>query len=109
MEKTQTIEDFYRTKLNWMPDNLKKEIGHFNIFRLDDFVGPCAKPIPYSRKDYFKVSLIVGRNKYHYADKTIEVEKNALFFANPQVPYNWEPLDGKQSGFFLYFYRSLFP
>lgn len=108
MEKATTIEDFYRSKLNWMPDNLKKEIGHFNVFRLDDFVGPCAKPIPYSRKDYFKISLIVGRNKYHYADKTIEIEKNALLFANPQVPYNWEPLDSKQSGFFCIFTEAFF-
>lgn len=108
MEKAQTIEDFYRTKLNWMPDNLKKGIGHFNVFRLDDFVGPCAKPVPYNRKDYFKISLIIGRNKYHYADKTIEIERNALLFANPQVPYNWEPLDNEQSGFFCIFTEAFF-
>lgn len=109
MDKTQTIEDFYRSKLNWMPDNLKREIGHFNVFRLDDFVGPCAKSMSYSRKDYFKISLIVsGRNKFHYADKTIEIEENALLFANPQVPYNWEPLDNKQSGFFCIFTEAFF-
>ena len=26
-------EDFYRYKIGWMPDDLKKEIGHFNILR----------------------------------------------------------------------------
>lgn len=108
MNKLHTIEDFYSTKLNWMPDNLKKEFGHFNVFRLDDFVGRYAKPIPYSRRDYFKIILIIGRNKYHYADKTIEIEKNALVFANPQVPYNWEPLDNKQSGFFCIFTEAFF-
>jgi len=45
MEKTSAIEDFYRHKLNRMPENLKKEIGHFNVFRLDEFTGACAKPI----------------------------------------------------------------
>lgn len=108
MEKALTIEDFYRTKLNWMPDNLKNEIGHFNVFRLDDFVGSCAKPMPYNRKDYFKISLIIGRNKVHYADKTIEIEKNALLFANPQIPYNYETLDNLQTGFFCIFTRSFF-
>jgi len=108
MEKLHTIEDFYRAKHNWMPDNLKKEIGHFNVFKLDDFIGTCAKPMPYSRKDYFKISLIVGRNKVHYADKTIEIEKNALLFANPQVPYNYEPLDNRQSGFFCIFTEAFF-
>lgn len=108
MEKTQSIEEFYSTKVNWMPDNLKKEIGHFNVFKLDEFVGCSAKPIPYSRKDYFKISLIIGRNKVHYADKSIEIEKHALLFANPQVPYNWEALEDKQSGFFCIFTESFF-
>jgi AraC family transcriptional regulator, transcriptional activator of pobA len=108
MDKTQTIEDFYRFKLGWMPDDLKKEIGHFNVFEIADFVGPRAKPIPYNRKDYYKISLIIGRNVYHYADKSIEIEKNALLFANPQVPYNWEPLDQKQSGFFCIFTEAFF-
>ena len=108
MEKLQSIEEFYQEKLNWMPDNLKKEIGHFNVFKLDDFVGCRAKPIPYSRKDYFKISLIIGKNRVHYADKVIEIEHQSLLFANPKVPYNWEQLDEKQSGFFCVFTEAFF-
>jgi len=44
-----------------VPDNLKKEIGHFNVFRFEDFVGKKAKPVPYSRKDYYKISLLIGK------------------------------------------------
>lgn len=91
-----------------MPHNLKKEIGHFNVFRLDDFTGACAKPIPYSRKDYFKISLIIGKNMVHYADKSIEMNQPALLFANPQIPYNWEPLEEEQSGFFCIFTEAFF-
>jgi AraC family transcriptional activator of pobA len=108
MEKTLSIEGFYEHKLNWMPDNLKKEIGHFNVFRLDDFTGPGARPIPYSRKDYFKISLIIGKNRVHYADKTIDMHRPAILFANPQIPYNWEPLDEEQSGFFCIFTDAFF-
>lgn len=108
MEKLQSIEEFYQDKLNWMPDNLKKEIGHFNVFRLDDFVGCHSKPIPYSRKDYYKISLIIGKNRVHYADKVVETEQQALLFANPKVPYNWEQLDEKQSGFFCIFTEAFF-
>jgi len=108
MEKTQTIEDFYNYKLNWMPENLQKELGHFNVFRLGDFTGPCAKQMPYNRKDYYKISLIVGRNKVHYADKTVEIEKNAILFANPHIPYNWEPIDEQQSGYFCIFTEAFF-
>ncbi len=91
-----------------MPDNLKKEIGHFNVFRLDDYAGCGARPIPYSRKDFFKISLIIGKNKVHYADKTVSIDKQVLLFANPLVPYNWEPLEDKQSGYFCIFTEAFF-
>ncbi|WP_419802769.1 helix-turn-helix domain-containing protein [Mucilaginibacter sp.] len=108
MEKPETIEEFYKAKLNKVPDNLKKEIGHFNVFKLDDFVGPRPKPTPYSRKDFFKISLIFGKNKVYYADKVIEIKKQALFFANPQIPYTWEAAGEEQSGFFCVFTPSFF-
>lgn len=108
MDKLESIEDFYRKKLLFMPENLKKEIGHFNVFVLDDFMGCSAKPIPYSRRDYFKISLIIGKNKVHYADKIVEIEKQVLFFANPQVPYNWEQLEEQQTGFFCVFTEAFF-
>lgn len=107
MKITETIEDFYN-KLNWMPETLKKEIGHFNVFRLDDFTGCKARPMPYSRKDYFKVSFIIGRNRAHYADKVVENDGYTLLFANPKIPYRWEPLDQPQSGFFCIFTEAFF-
>lgn len=108
MNQTETIEEFYKTKLNWIPDTIRKEIGHFNVFRLEPFVGAGAKPVPYSRRDYFKISLIKGNNKIHYADKVVEIKKQALLFANPQVPYNWEEMDKIQSGCFCIFTPSFF-
>lgn len=108
MNKTETIKDFYQLKLNWMPDNLGKEMGHFNVFKLEDFVAKYAKTIPYNRKDFFKISLIIGKNRVHYADKTIEIDQQALFFGNPQIPYNWEYLQEEQSGFFCIFTETFF-
>lgn len=108
MNKVETIEEFYQEKLNWIPDNLKKEIGHFNVFKLDEFIGCNAKPAPYSRRDFFKISLIVGRNCVHYADKSLDIEKQALFFANPQIPYSWEQIDEQQTGFFCVFTEAFF-
>jgi AraC-like DNA-binding protein len=106
--KAQSIEDFYRSKLNWMPDNLQKEIGHFNVFRMEEFCGHMAKPLPYNRKDFFKISLIIGKNKVHYADKVVEIEQQALLFANPHIPYNWEALGEEQSGAFCIFTEAFF-
>jgi AraC-like DNA-binding protein len=108
MNKTETLEDFYRAKFDWVPDNLKKEIGHFNVFRPEDYVGANPKPVPYSRKDYYKISLLTGHTEIHYADKTIEIKKQALMFSNPQVPYNWELLGGVQGGYLCVFTPAFF-
>ena len=108
MEQTLSLEDFYKKKLNWMPDNLKKEIGHFNVFKLDEFSGKDAKPIPYNRKAYYKISMIIGQARVNFADKELQIEKRGLLFANPQIPYNWEPLGSSLSGFFCIFTDAFF-
>ena len=108
MNKEQTLEDFYEYRYNWIPDNLKKGIGHFNVFQLDDFLGENSKPLSFNRRIYYKVTLIFGKSRVHYADKVIDIEKQALVFSNPQIPYSWESLGDKQSGFFCVFTESFF-
>jgi AraC family transcriptional regulator, transcriptional activator of pobA len=108
MNKVQTIEEFYKTKLNWMPDNLKKEMGHFNVFRIDECACKRNRPAPYSRKDFYKITLLKGKTLIHYADKTVQSDRYALLFSNPMIPYNWEPQDDDQSGFFCIFTEDFF-
>jgi AraC-like DNA-binding protein len=107
MEPAQSIEDFYREKLNWMPASLKKEMGHFNVFRLDDFQSP-HRPMPYRRIDFFKISLMMGTNRIGYADKSIELDRPALVFSNPLVPYKWDRLSDTLSGYFCVFTEAFF-
>jgi len=108
MDKSESLEEFYKRKFDWMPDNLRKEIGHFNVFRLDPFVGDKAQPVPYKRRDFYKVMLVIGGGKVHYADRIIEVQKQALSFSNPQIPYKWEHTDRVRSGFFCIFNQQFF-
>lgn len=108
MNKIETIEDFYKRKVHWIPDNLRNEIGHFNVFRVEPVIGGNAKPVPYKRRDFFKVTLAVGNNKILYADKILEVEKQALVFSNPQIPYKWEDLEKIERGFFCIFNQQFF-
>ena len=108
MDKIETIEEFYKRKFNWMPDNIKNEIGHFNVFSLEPFVGDKTQPVPYKRRDYYKIMLVIGNSKVHYADKVVEVNKQALSFSNPQIPYKWEHLDNVRSGSFCIFNRHFF-
>ncbi|SIO49622.1 helix-turn-helix domain-containing protein [Chitinophaga niabensis] len=108
MEKIQSLEEFYRAKELRMPANLGRENGHFNVFNSEEFLGHHARQLPYSRKDFYKIALVSGRNRYYYADKTMDVETHGLFFANPQVPYQCEPLSEEQSGLFCIFTEAFF-
>ena len=108
MNKIETIEEFYKKKFNWLPDNIRNEIGHFNVFSLAPFVGNNAQPVPYKRRDYFKIMLVIGNSKVHYADKVVEVHKQALSFSNPHIPYKWEHLDNIRKGFFCIFNQHFF-
>jgi AraC family transcriptional activator of pobA len=88
-----------------LPDGINKEIGHFNLFNVDELIARVReKPfMPYNRRAYYKISLISGRNRAEYADKVIDIEKNALLFATPKVPYHWLPQDMNQGGYFCVF------
>ena len=108
MEAT-SLEEFYKeishNPAALIPEGISKEIGHFNVFKVDELMAKMkAKPfMPYNRRMYYKISLIGGRNKAEYADKIIDIEKNALLFATPKVPYHWLPQDDNQSGYFCIF------
>jgi len=108
MGPTETLEDFYKNKLNWLPENLGQDIGHFNVFRKEDFHKHHKAPLKYSRRDFYKISLFRGRAIYHYADKSIEVDGTSLLFFNPQVPYTIEALTDEGTGYFCIFKESFF-
>ena len=103
MDKIESLQDFYKRKFDWIPENIRNEIGHFNVFRLEPFVGDKAQPVPYKRRDYYKIMLVIGNSKVHYADKVVEVKKQALSFSNPKIPYKWEHLDNIRNGAFCVF------
>lgn len=108
MSKTETLEDFYQHKFNYLPLNLQQDIGHFNVFRLEDCYLPEAKPVTYSRRDFYKISLMRGSGLVHYADKSIEIDGTTLIFFNPQVPYTFENTSEIRSGMFCIFSKSFF-
>jgi len=108
MAKTETLEDFYRHKFNYLPDNVKKEIGHFNVFRMEDALAPGRQPIQYTRRDFYKIALMRGHNLFHYADKTLDISGTNLMFFNPSVPYTYERLSDDSSGYFCIFKEAFF-
>ena len=108
MPQVLKIEEIYRERNEWLPSDLRGELGHFNVFRLDPDIGKGAKPAPYRKRDWYNITLVYGPGKYLYADKIIEVRKHALVFDNPQVPFGWEHRDRITGGFFCVFSPGFF-
>ena len=104
MSKNETLEDFYK-KLN-EPETSRllsrnnNEVGHFNVYSR----AACStRLVPYNRRDYYKISLIIGTGVLNYANKAIRIDKNALIFSNPLIPYSWEATSDRQEGYFCLF------
>lgn len=108
MSQPETITDFYRNKIGHVPAGLQDGVGHFNVFKLEPFIGKSARPVPYSRRDYFKVMLVKGAGNIHYANKVIPVHRQALTFSNPQIPYKWDTTEHIRSGVFCVFNHAFF-
>src|SRR5665648_13013 len=108
MSKIETIEEFYQRKFDWIPDNIRDEIGHFNVFRLEPFVEGKPTNIPYRRRDFYKIMLVKGNSQVNFADGVVEIEKQALSFSNLQIPYKWELLDKIRDGIYCIFNQHFF-
>ncbi len=108
MATVETLEAFYRKKFTWIPESLTQDWGHFNVFKLDPYIGAGAKPVPYRRRDFYKITLVRGQGKIFFADKVIEVKEMAIVFSNPLIPYKWENTESIESGYFCIFNDDFF-
>jgi len=107
MSSLVELQTFYQ-HINQASGPVTNEIGHFNIFRIEDILLPKPQKITYSRRSFYKVSLITGHNKIHYADRCTELLESALVFTNPTIPYFWERISEKQSGYVCIFTEPFF-
>lgn len=108
MEKIEISQEFYGQQFGWVPKLLQNEIGHFNVFRLEPQLIFPNKPTAYRKYDYFKVSVVIGNSAIQYADKRIEIEKQALVFYHPLISYQWDETRPISSGYFFVFTPDFF-
>lgn len=103
MIPNETVAHFYQThpaaKGLKGPDKTTGDEGHFNVFSRVF----CNKYTSYARRDFYKISLILGKGKITYGSQEIEINRNALVFFNRNVPYSWQALSEEQSGYFCLF------
>lgn len=107
MTKPETLEEFYSNRPFLKTSDLLKDPDHFNIISIEkqkQFEGNEA--VSFGRKNYFKICLVSGNSKIHYADKSFEILEHGLLFANPLIPYDWEAISGDQTGYSCIFTES---
>jgi len=75
--------------------------AHFDVFRR---IGDCSlNAAPYIRKDFYKITLVIGKGILNYPKQRIVVDGSALLINNPITPYSWETTSSSQSGYFCLF------
>lgn len=106
--KLQTLEQYYTERFLRKPLDFNNGRAHFNVFKIDELAATDSPAISFDKKNYFKICLVKGKSRIHYADKSFEISNYALLFANPMIPYNWVPLEPEQRGFSCIFSEDYF-
>jgi len=105
MQELETLEEFYKRhpvpNQEVFSENNTGQ-GHFNVF----LRKPCAVRTPFSRRDFYKVALVLGKGKMIYIDKEVNIDRPALVFSGPSVTSAWESGEGPQSGCFCLFTQA---
>lgn len=103
----QTIQDYYAGHSFTMPQD-DASLGHFDVFRLEEYIANGTAAVPFGRKEYLKVCIIAGNSIIHYADKSVHVKNRALFFGNSMIPYSWQWVGENQTGYSCIFDEAFF-
>ena len=102
MNYRQSISGFFK---EYAPANVQvnesKVKGFFNVYRRDTF--SCHLHMPSHLREFYKISLIDGKGRLIYLDKEINIDRPALFFSNPFIPYAWQADSPRQGGYFCIF------
>jgi AraC family transcriptional activator of pobA len=83
------------------PENYKLDSTPFNA-QIFEGTGKYAT-VPYNRRDYYKIWSIKGPAKLHFADRSVDINRSALIFSNPLVPYSLESFSNDRSGYMCVF------
>jgi AraC-like DNA-binding protein len=108
MVQQQTLADYVNTP----PDSGSLNGGYFAAIRLHEFSDESlAATAVYSRKDFYKISLITGDATYYYREKTYQVKPGdcVLVFTNRETPYRWQIHSGACNGYACMFTEDFLP
>ncbi|MBE9461371.1 helix-turn-helix domain-containing protein [Dyadobacter subterraneus] len=107
MSNVDLHEDLKNDERVWMPGEIGKDVQRFNVFHVKHNRDDKFNCKPFNRKALFKISLLKGKTRLYYADKTVDFDC-ALLFTNPNIPYSWEHLESEQVAYFCVFTEDFF-
>ncbi|MGN5953405.1 helix-turn-helix domain-containing protein [Sphingobacterium lactis] len=102
MREKEDLKGFYKRICHPYDFDVSVDIPHINVFTRSS----CKGVAPYSRRNYYKVTLLRGEGLLEYADKSYQINKPAVLFSTPKVPYRWIPTGDEQLGWFCIFNES---
>lgn len=108
-EKLETIADYYNKISSKQAELMNSSCfeddkAHFNI----SLRKYCSFRSPYSRRDYYKISLLIGDGIFKYGNTETYISKPVLFLPSPHVSYTWECKSSLQEGYFCLFNQQFF-
>ncbi|MCF6404488.1 AraC family transcriptional regulator [Chitinophaga filiformis] len=107
-QQLETLTDFYRERshINFPLSNNDLQSGksHFNV----NTRKYCNFKSPYNRRDFYKITLILGTGELCYGGNSIIIDRPALLLPCPSVPYSWTSLSDDQDGYYCLFNQEFF-
>lgn len=99
----ESIEEFYRRILRDVEkSHMAYDQGgeYFDVQASKCNIGKTS----FSYRNFYKIGLVTHVGKLYYADKWIDVDRPAILFSTPLVPYAWEAIsEGADNGDFCIF------
>ncbi|MBS1945831.1 MAG: AraC family transcriptional regulator [Bacteroidetes bacterium] len=83
--------------------------GHFNVYEIEPFTEQPKHPLPYDKRDFYKVTVLEGASRMLHADREVEIGRQALIFSNPFEPYCRKHFGGVHHGHYAIFTDAFFP
>lgn len=84
----ENLSEFYRNigRNDLAEEAYVKEKPYFSIQPSQCRIGHVS----FSYRDFYKIALVLETGKLYYADKWISIDRPALLFSSPMIPYAWE-------------------
>ncbi len=104
MRKLISIKEFYEEWLQWTPDEIRNNLGHFNVVPLaPPVIGKDAQPLEYGRREWYNIVLVYGGGVFQCSGAEYQVKKHAVVFTNPYTPFGWDDRNKIKKGYYCIF------